>query len=274
MDIRIPFLFLPEPPPQHPVQIDAFFRTLRNTKTVIKFIAGKNCFFALRCFLMVAAGQKIIQNGVESIQFPAVPSFRDNVPDMFFNGIAFPVAPVCQPGLISRLVPIKAHDVMKYIHIAVPIFPFAPIQIRQTVLDHDMRHVVDGIGQMMEIRFRNTVDPRKTIEFDRVKKHTVSLFGYVIKVCFHINRLLVVLKIHFAGNMSSEDFREMFKRMIQRDSLRFGGNLFLDLFKNGNGGSFPGKTSDIGGVRGRKIIDYIPIPGTPQNIPAGFPENI
>ena len=66
----------------------------------------------------------------------------------------------------------------------------------------------------------------------------------------------------------------MFKRMIQRDSLRFGGNLFLDLFKNGNGGSFPGKTSDIGGVRGRKIIDYIPIPGTPQNIPAGFPENI
>ena len=78
---------------------------------------------------MVAAGQKIIQNGVESIQLPAVPSFRDNVPDMFFNGIAFPVAPVCQPGLISRLVPIKAHDVMKYINIAVPIFPSAPIQI-------------------------------------------------------------------------------------------------------------------------------------------------
>ena len=75
-------------------------------------------------------------------------------------------------------------------------------------------------------------------------------------------------------NMSFEDFREMFKRVIQCDSLRFGGNQFLDLFKNGNGGSLPGKISDIGGVRRRKIIDYIPISGTPQNIPAGFPENI
>ena len=55
MDIRIPLLFLSEPPPQHPVQIDAFLGTLRNAKTVVKFIAGKNRFFVLRCFLMVAA---------------------------------------------------------------------------------------------------------------------------------------------------------------------------------------------------------------------------